>query len=71
MAKMTSREFRRVMEHFGWTQDSAAVELGRSSRSIHGWCNGARIPVIVQKFLRLIVNRRIKPSDPAMETPVE
>jgi len=67
---MTKHEFRRALEHFGWTQDFAAIALGVSVRSVHAYANGRRIPLATQKLLRLIISLGIAPDDPALDKPI-
>jgi len=68
MRTMTKFEFRRALEQLDLTQGTAAQFLGVSIRSTHGWANGDKIPIPVQKLLRVLVNAKITAK--AAETPI-
>jgi len=68
---MTKYEFRRALVRLGWSQGAAAAELGYSIRTCHGWANGVEIPLVVQKFLRVLVNCGIDPRDPCMDETIK
>ncbi len=60
---MTSAQYRNALERLGLTQGSAALWLGISIRSSHGYANGEPIPEAVAKLLRLCVRLKLDPED--------
>lgn len=71
MRTMSKNEFRRALESLGMTQAAGAEFLGVSTRSAHGWANGAEIPISVQKLLRTVVNNRIEVEQTEIPIPAE
>ena len=65
---MEQYEYRRALLHLNMTQSEAAEFLGFSLRMANGWANGWEIPIVVQRLLRILVKRRIRPRD--YETPI-
>jgi len=60
MAKaMHADEFNRIMAKLGLTQGQMAELLGKSIRAVHGYANGADIPILVARFLRVVVKHDI------------
>jgi hypothetical protein len=60
---MTANQYRRALEELELSQARAAEWLSISTRTAHGYANGAPIPEPVAKLLRLMVRLKLKPED--------
>ena len=61
--KMTTAQFNIALEQLGLNQVTAAAWLGLTRRTIHGYANGADIPVSIAKLLRLVIECELDPTD--------
>jgi len=52
---MNQKQFRSALEKLGVTRAEAAVLLGYGERAIAGYANGAPIPLLVERFLNLLI----------------
>ncbi|MFL9499246.1 helix-turn-helix domain-containing protein [Rhodopseudomonas palustris] len=60
---MKAKEFNAALEGLGLNQSSAALMLGVSIRTTHGWANGAVIPNPVAVLLRTMVRHDLGAAD--------
>ena len=60
---MTAKQYRAALDALGLTQAGAALFLGISIRSAHGYANGDPIPEGYAKLLRLMVKLELKPDE--------
>jgi transcriptional regulator with XRE-family HTH domain len=56
---MTAEEFRAALDRLGLTQAQAAKFLGRSTRTIWGYCNGEPIDRPIALLLRIMIDHGI------------
>jgi hypothetical protein len=60
---VTALQFRTVLDRLALTQAQAAQFLGRSTRSVWGYCNGEPIDRPIILLLNVMTERDIKPED--------
>lgn len=60
---MSPNQYRNAIDSMGLTQGDAAIFLGVSIRTSHGYANGDPIPEAVSKLLRLMLKLGLKPED--------
>lgn len=58
---MTPKQYRAALAALGLSQAGAADFLGISTRSSHGYANGAPIPKAIAMLLRLMVRLKLTP----------
>jgi transcriptional regulator with XRE-family HTH domain len=62
-ADMTSNQYRQALKKLGLSQVRAAMFLGVSIRSAHGWANGENpVPEPVAMLLRVMIEYEIEPA---------
>lgn len=60
---MTPRQYREALDKLGLSQGAAAEWTGKKLRTIHGYCNGSRIPQDHAMLIRLVLRLKLKPED--------
>jgi hypothetical protein len=55
---MTQKQFRAALARLGVDQGEAAEILGCTIRTVNGYANGKEIPVVVERFLHLMINTK-------------
>lgn len=60
---MTASQYRAALARLALTQGEAAIFLGISIRSSHGYANGEPIPEAIAKLLRLMVRLDLEPQE--------
>jgi transcriptional regulator with XRE-family HTH domain len=60
---VTSNQFRAALDRLHLTQEQAAKFLGRSTRSVWGYCNGEPIDRPIILLLAVMTERDISPED--------
>ena len=63
LGAMTADEYRAALDALGLTQAGAGHFLGYNERTSRRWADGElEVPLVVEKFLRLMLARHIKPD---------
>ena len=55
---MKEKQFRAALGQIGINQNEAAELLGCTIRTVNGYANGKEIPVVVERFLQLMISTK-------------